>query len=126
LVKRKRGRPRKAPPTLLTGRRVPRKRGAPVKFTPQIEQEWETAIDEAIARAKADGNDLTDTAALRAHMRQLYTERLIKTGLSPAEARRLATREAQDREHSTDFPKLLKRLRERLSRVRTRLGKRRP
>jgi hypothetical protein len=93
--------------------------------TPEEEEQWATAINLAVAQAVANGSELTVTKALLAHMGTLFTELFTKAGHAPDEARRLARQKVKARAQSPQFPKLRKRLRERLSRVRRRLKTRR-
>jgi len=102
-LKRKRGRPRNSPPTLLTGLRLPQKQGAPVIFTPELERWLVATIDRLQAAAAADGRRLTVIGALRANHRHLIQQRLIAGGLSRAAAQRQAYEEAAKWERLPDL-----------------------
>lgn len=116
-VKRPRGRPTDDRPTTP---HLPKKRGRKLKYTPAMQEQWCAELDRLIATAAADSRRITNDRAVRLHMRKRFADEFIADGTRPTEARRLAEEKARTLEASPGFPKLIKRLRERLSRVRRR------
>lgn len=65
-------------------------RGAPKKFTREVEEWWIAEIDRLKAYRVARDKKLGDAAALREHMFRYYTKRYLDQGLPKADAMRRA------------------------------------